>query len=449
MSSGMTNVVRFAPSPTGQLHVGNIRAALTNWLFARKTGGKFLLRLDDTDVERSTEAFARGIEADLAWLGLTHDMFARQSDRAPAHDAAADRLRAMGRLYPCYETADELDRRRKRQLAQHKPPIYDRAALRLTEAQRASLVAEGRKPHWRFKLSGQSVTFTDVIRGEVHIDTSSLSDPVLIREDGRYLYTLPSVVDDVDFAVTHIIRGEDHVTNTGVQIEIFEALGASVPVFAHFSMLVGDGGEALSKRLGSLSIASFREEGFEPQAINSLLAKLGTSDPVAARQTLDELVVEFDLSHFSRAPAHFEKAELRALNHKLLHATPFEAVAGRLAALGVGGGAAFWEAVRDNVELIGDAVAWWNIVEGPLAPQVEDPAFLARAAAFLPAGPFDGSSWGAWTAAITASTGAKGKALFMPLRLALTGLAHGPEMKKLLPLIGPERARKRLSGQTA
>ena len=449
MSSDMTNVVRFAPSPTGKLHVGNIRAALTNWLFARKTGGKFLLRLDDTDAERSTEAFARGIEADLAWLGLRHDLFARQSDRAPAHDAAADRLRAMGRLYPCYETADELDRRRRRQLAQHKPPVYDRAALRLTDAQRASLEAEGRKPHWRFKLSGQTVTFTDVIRGEVHIDTSSLSDPVLIREDGRYLYTLPSVVDDIDFAVSHIIRGEDHVTNTGVQIEIFEALGAPVPVFAHFSMLVGAGGEALSKRIGSLSIESFRDEGFEPQAINSLLAKLGTSDPVVARLTLDELVAEFDLSRFSRAPAHFDMAELRALNHKILHATPFEAVAGRLASLGVGGGGAFWEAVRDNVELIGDAVAWWNVVAGPLAPVVEDPAFLARAAELLPAEPFDGGSWGAWTAAITASTGAKGKALFMPLRLALTGLAHGPEMKKLLPLIGSERARKRLSGQTA
>ena len=449
MSSDMTNVVRFAPSPTGKLHVGNIRAALTNWLFARKTGGKFLLRLDDTDAERSTEAFARGIEADLAWLGLRHDLFARQSDRAPAHDAAADRLRAMGRLYPCYETADELDRRRRRQLAQHKPPVYDRAALRLTDAQRASLEAEGRKPHWRFKLSGQTVTFTDVIRGEVHIDTSSLSDPVLIREDGRYLYTLPSVVDDIDFAVSHIIRGEDHVTNTGVQIEIFEALGAPVPVFAHFSMLVGAGGEALSKRIGSLSIESFRDEGFEPQAINSLLAKLGTSDPVVARLTLDELVAEFDLSRFSRAPAHFDMAELRALNHKILHATPFDAVAGRLASLGVGGGGAFWEAVRDNVELIGDAVAWWNVVAGPLAPVVEDPAFLARAAELLPAEPFDGGSWGGWTAAITASTGAKGKALFMPLRLALTGLAHGPEMKKLLPLIGPDRARKRLSGQTA
>lgn len=449
MSAGPNTVVRFAPSPTGKLHVGNIRAALTNWLFARKTGGKFLLRLDDTDAERSSETFARGIEADLAWLGLRHDLFARQSDRAPAHDAATDRLRAMGRLYPCYETADELDRRRRRQLAQHKPPVYDRAALRLTDAQRASLEAEGRKPHWRFKLSGQTVTFTDVIRGEVHIDTSSLSDPVLIREDGRYLYTLPSVVDDIDFAVSHIIRGEDHVTNTGVQIEIFEALGAPVPVFAHFSMLVGAGGEALSKRIGSLSIESFRDEGFEPQAINSLLAKLGTSDPVVARLTLDELVAEFDLSRFSRAPAHFDMAELRALNHKILHATPFEAVAGRLASLGVGGGGAFWEAVRDNVELIGDAVAWWNVVAGPLAPVVEDPAFLARAAELLPAEPFDGGSWGGWTAAITANTGAKGKALFMPLRLALTGLAHGPEMKKLLPLIGPDRARKRLSGQTA
>lgn len=449
MSAGPTTVVRFAPSPTGRLHVGNIRAALTNWLFARKTGGKFLLRLDDTDAERSTEAFARGIEADLAWLGLRHDLFARQSDRAAAHDAAADRLRAMGRLYPCFETADELDRRRRRQLAQHKPPVYDRAALKLTEAQRAALMAEGRKPHWRFKLSGRTVAFTDVIRGDVRIDTSSVSDPVLVREDGRYLYTLPSVVDDIDFAVTHIIRGEDHVTNTGVQIEIFEALGAAVPVFAHFSMLVGAGGEALSKRLGSLSIEAFRDEGFEPQAINSLLAKLGTSDPVVARQTLDELVAEFDLSRFSRAPAHFDLAELRALNHKILHATPFETVADRLAALGVGGGAAFWEAVRDNVELIGDVVAWWNVVEGPLAPVVEDPAFLARAAELLPAEPFDGTSWGAWTAAITAGTGAKGKALFMPLRLALTGLAHGPEMKKLLPLIGPERARKRLSGQAA
>lgn len=449
MWSGMTNVVRFAPSPTGKLHVGNIRAALTNWLFARKTGGRFLLRLDDTDAERSTEAFADGILRDLAWLGLNHDMFARQSDRAGAHDAAADRLRSMGRLYPCYETAEELDRRRKRQLAQHRPPVYDRAALKLTDEQRTSLEAQGRKPHWRFKLSGQTVTFHDVIRGEVHIETASLSDPVLIREDGRYLYTLPSVVDDIDFAVTHIIRGEDHVTNTGVQIEIFEALGATVPVFAHFSMLVGAGGEALSKRIGSLSIEAFRDEGYEAQAINSLLAKLGTSDPVVARTALDDLVDEFELARFSRAPAHFDLTELRTLNHKILHATPFAAVRHRLEALGVGGGAAFWEAVRDNVQLIGDAVGWWRVVDGPLAPVVEDAAFLQEALALLPDGEFDETTWSKWTAAVTARTGAKGKALFMPLRLALTGMAHGPEMKKLLPLIGPERARKRLAGCAA
>ena len=279
----MTTIVRFAPSPTGKLHVGNIRAALTNYLFARKTGGKFLLRLDDTDTERSTEENAQGIHADLAWLGPEARSLRQTVRRAPRRTKPPPtKLRAPGRLYPCYETADELDRRRKRQLAQHKPPVYDRAALNLTPEQRAELEAKGRKPHWRFKLSGNSVEFDDVIRGPVHIETASLSDPVLIREDGRFLYTLPSVVDDIDFKITHIIRGEDHVTNTGVQIEIFEALGAAVPVFAHFSLLIGAGGEALSKRLGSLSIEGLREDGIEPQAINSLLAKLGTSDPVVA-----------------------------------------------------------------------------------------------------------------------------------------------------------------------
>lgn len=445
----MTTTVRFAPSPTGKLHVGNIRAALTNYLFARKTGGKFLLRLDDTDAERSTEAFARGIEADLAWLGLKHDLFAKQSERAAEHESAADKLRVMGRLYPCYETADELDRRRKRQLAQHKPPIYDRAALNLTTEQRAELEAKGRKPHWRFKLSGKAVDFNDIIRGPVHIDTASLSDPVLIREDGRFLYTLPSVVDDIDFKITHIIRGEDHVTNTGVQVEIFEALGAPVPQFAHFSMLVGTGGEALSKRIGSLSIEEFRHEGIEPQAINSLLAKLGTSDPVVARATLDELVADFDLGKFSRAPAHFELTEVRSINHKLLHGMAYEAVQSKLDGLGVGGGAAFWETVRDNIQVLSEASAWWRVVQGPLDPVIVDAEFASHARELLPHGPFNDKTWSEWTAAITAKTGAKGKALFMPLRLALTGQDHGPEMKKLLPLIGPERAQKRLSGQAA
>jgi glutamyl-tRNA synthetase len=445
----MTTVVRFAPSPTGKIHVGNIRAALTNYLFARKTGGKFLLRLDDTDTDRSTEAFAQGIYADLAWLGLKHDLFATQSGRAAEHNAAADKLRAMGRLYPCYETADELDRRRKRQLAQHKPPVYDRAALKLTAEQRAAFEAQGRKPHWRFLLSGKQVEFNDLIRGPVHIDTASLSDPVLIREDGRFLYTLPSVVDDIDFKITHVIRGEDHVTNTGVQIEIFEALGAPVPAFAHFSMLVGAGGEALSKRLGSLAIEGLREDGIEPQAINSLLAKLGTSDPVVVRATLEELVADFDLSKFSRAPAHFDPADLKTLNHKLLHGMSYDAVAGDLQKLGVGGGAAFWEAVRDNIELLKDVRSWWQVVEGPVEPVIEDAHVAAAARELLPTGSFTDATWGEWTAAVSAKTGAKGKALFRPLRLALTGQPHGPEMRKLLPLIGPERAAKRLAGQAA
>ena len=445
----MTITVRFAPSPTGKLHVGNIRAALTNYLFAAKSGGKFLLRLDDTDMERSTEAFAAGIYADLAWLGLKHDLFAKQSERASAHEAAAEKLRAMGRLYPCYETADELDRRRKRQLAQHKPPVYDRAALNLTAEQRNELESKGRRPHWRFKLSGKGVEFNDLVRGQVHIETASLSDPVLIREDGRFLYTLPSVVDDIDFKISHIIRGEDHVTNTGVQVEIFEALGAPIPVFAHFSMLIGAGGEALSKRIGSLAIEDFRNEGIEPQAINSLLAKLGTSDPIAPRATLDELVADFDLAKFSRAPAHFDPNDLKTLNHKLLHGMSFDAVAGDLSRLGVGGGAAFWEAVRDNIQLLNEARGWWRVVEGPLEPVIENAEFAEQARGLLPNGPFSETTWGEWTAAITAKTGAKGKALFMPLRLALTGQPHGPEMKKLLPLIGPERAAMRLSGQAA
>jgi glutamyl-tRNA synthetase len=445
----MTTTVRFAPSPTGRLHVGNIRAALTNFLFARKTGGKFLLRLDDTDTERSTEENARAILTDLAWLGLTHDLFDKQSARTASYEAAAEKLRAQGRLYPCYETSDELDRRRKRQLAQHKPPIYDRAALNLTPEQRAGFEAQGRKPHWRFKLSGKSVEFNDVIRGPVHIETASLSDPVLIREDGRFLYTLPSVVDDIDFKISHIIRGEDHVTNTGVQVEIFDALGAPIPVFAHFSMLIGAGGEALSKRLGSLSIEGLRDDGIEPQAINSLLAKLGTSDPVAARATLDDLVADFDLTKFSRAPAHFDPNDLKTLNHKLLHSMSFDAVSADLARLGVGGGAAFWDAVRDNIQVLNEARGWWRVVEGPIEPVIEDAGLTEGARALLPNAPFTDATWGEWTAAVSAKTGAKGKALFRPLRMALTGQPHGPEMKKLLPLIGPERAAKRLAGQAA
>jgi glutamyl-tRNA synthetase len=431
------------------LHVGNARTAVVNWLFAHKTGGKFFLRIDDTDTERSKPEYEAAIIEDLNWLGLTHDLFARQMERADAHQDAAVKLKARGRLYPCYETAAELDRRRKRQIAMHKPPVYDRAALALTDADRANLEAEGRKPHWRFKLSQTKVKWHDLIRGEVEIDTAHLSDPVLIREDGRFLYTLPSVADDIEFAVTHIVRGEDHVTNTAAQIEIFEALGARVPEFAHFPLLIGSGGEALSKRIGSLSLREIRENGIEPLALDSYLAKTGTSDPVELRGSLDALAHEFDFAKIGRAPAHFDPKELEGLNAKLLHGLSYDAVAARLQAMGIEGGAGFWDAVKPNLTRLSDAADLAALVTGPITPVIEDASFAAKAADLLPVEPWSEETWGAWTKAVSGQTGRKGRDLFHPIRLALTARESGPEMKKLLPLIGRARALARLKGETA
>ena len=444
----MTTIVRFAPSPTGLLHVGNARTAMLNWLFARKHHGKFFLRIDDTDTERSKPEYEAAILEDLAWLGLTHDIFARQVERADAHARAAEALKASGHLYPAYETADELDRRRKRQIAMHKPPVYDRAALKLTAEDRAKLEGEGRKAHWRFKLSQSKVKWHDLMRGDVEIDTAHLSDPVLIREDGRFLYTLPSVVDDIDFKITHIIRGEDHVTNTAAQIEIFAALGAAIPHFAHFPLLVGIGGEALSKRIGSLSLREIRDNGIEPLALDSYLAKTGTSDAIELRPSLDALAEEFDFAKIGRAPAHFDPKELDGLNAKLLHALPYDAVKDRLSLLGIES-AAVWEAIKPNVAKLADAADLAALVAGPLTPVIEDAAFAAKAAELLPAEPWDENTWGAWTKAVSAATGAKGRDLFHPLRLALTARESGPEMKKLLPLMGRARVLARLKGETA
>ncbi len=443
----MTIVVRIAPSPTGFLHVGNARAALLNYLFALHAGGKFMLRIDDTDDTRSKPEFEAAILEDLKWLGLEHQIFARQSDRADRYREAAERLKTAGRLYPCYETAAELDRRRKRQMAAGKPPVYDRAALALTSAQRDAFEAEGRKPHWRFKLSHDKVYWNDLIRGPVEIDTATLSDPVLIREDGRFLYTLPSVMDDADFAVSHILRGEDHVTNSAPQIEIFEALGAPVPRFAHFALFVAAGGEVLSKREGSLSLRSLREDGIEPLALAAYLARIGTSDSIEPALSLNELADGFAFEKMGRALAHFDMGELTALNARTLHAMPYEIVAPRLMALGVR--QAVWEAVKANVTRLADAAELQRLVTGPVTPVIEDAMFTARALALLPPEPWDEGTWGAWTKAVGTETGAKGRALFHPLRLALTGLEHGPELKKLLPLIGRAKAMARLEGQTA
>jgi glutamyl-tRNA synthetase len=445
----MAVTVRFAPSPTGRLHAGNIRTALFNFLFARKTGGSFILRLDDTDTERSTREFARGIEEDLRWLGIEWTKEVRQSERFALYAAAVEQLKASGRLYPAYETPEELEVKRKRQLARGKPPVYDRAALKLTAEERGKLEEEGRKPHWRFLLEQRDVVWDDLVRGRQHVDAASLSDPVLVRADGTYLYTLPSVVDDIDLGITHVIRGEDHVANTAPQIQLFEALGAKSPAFGHHNLLVSADGQALSKRDRSLAIEGLRAEGIEPLAVVSYAAVLGTSDPISPHASLDEIVPGFDFAKLSRAPARFDPHELRLLNAKLLHMLPFNAVADRLRAMGVAGGDEFWEAVRGNLAVLADAKIWWEVVSGQLQPVIEDAKLCREAAALLPLEPWDGETWSAWSSAVKQATGAKGKALFAPLRLALTGREHGPELKQLLPLIGRTRAAARLEGKTA
>ena len=438
-------VVRFAPSPTGLLHAGNARTAVMNFLFARAARGRFVLRIDDTDAERSKPEFEQAIIEDLAWLGLRYDLLARQSSQTDDYTDAVEKLKSAGRLYPCYESPEELGRKRKRAQGRGLPPVYDRAALKLSDAERAKLEGEGRRPHWRFLLSQKKVVWDDLIRGTVEIDTGTVSDPVLIRADGRFLYTLPSVVDDTRLGISHIIRGEDHVTNTAAQMEIFEALGVQPPQFAHHPLLIGAGGETLSKRLGSLSLKHLRSQGIEPMALASYLTKIGTCDPVEPRSSLDVLAAEFAFGKISRAPARFDPAELRALNAKLLHMLPYEAVRVPLAEIGADLGADFWDAVRPNLTRMADAAEMKRLVEGPIEPVCEDAELLAKAAQLLPAEPITGESWGAWTKELAAATGRKGRALYHPLRLALTGREHGPELAKLLPLIGRARVLARLT----
>jgi len=439
----MSTIVRFAPSPTGRLHIGNARAALLNWLFALKSGGQFILRYDDTDVARSTQEFADGIKADVAWLGIKPARVEWQSKRFARYDEVALALRAAGHLYPCYETADELDRRRKRQQARGVPPVYDRAALNLSAEEKTAFEAQGRKPHWRFKLAHKPVDWVDMIRGPVHIDTATVSDPVLVREDGTYLYTLPSVIDDIDFGITHVIRGEDHVVNTAAQVEICRAIGGAVPAYAHYSMLLGADGKGLSKRLGSLSLQQFREDGLEPMAVVSLTSLLGTSDNIHPCTDIQELVDGFDLGKLGRAPARFDEAELKVLNAKLLHMTPWSDVALRLPY----GNEAFWLAVRGNIEKLDDAKFWDDIIHQDLKMDVasEDQAFIAKARELLPQEPWDQTTWKIWTDALKAATDRKGKSLFLPLRHVLTGLDHGPELAALLPLIGWQKVLDRMA----
>jgi glutamyl-tRNA synthetase len=437
----MMTVTRFAPSPTGLLHVGNIRMALHNWLLAKKSGGRFLLRIDDTDAERSREEYVDAIRTDLAWLGLESDGEERQSQRRALYEGAFERLRTAGRVYRCYETAQELELKRKVLLGRGLPPIYDRAALALSEADHARFAAEGVAPHWRFKLDhAEPIKWVDDIRGRQHFEPAQLSDPVVRRADGSWLYMLPSAIDDVDMGVTDVLRGEDHVSNTAAQIQMFTALGAAAPRFAHEALLVGSEGK-LSKRLGSLGGEAFRQRGIEPQALVALLARLGTSQPVEPIVNRAELVATFDLGTFGRAPARFDELELDRLNHAIVHQLGFAEVAARLPDEM---GEAAWNAVRPNLDTVADAHDWWRVIKGPIAqPDFggEDRAFLGEAAARLA---WVDDPWSALISALKEATGRKGRALFMPLRQALTGRDHGPDMHALLPLIGEAQARARL-----
>jgi len=435
----MTVTTRFAPSPTGRLHVGNLRTALHCWLWARKSGGRFLLRVDDTDAERSREDFVHAIRRDLDWLGLTRDGEERQSDRFALYEAQFERLKASGRVYPAFETPQELDLKRKIALGRGLPPVYDRAALR-------EPAPDGRAPHWRFRLDHTTpIEWQDLIRGPQHFDPAMLSDPVVRRADGSWLYLLPSVIDDIDMGVSHVVRGEDHVSNTAAQIQMFEALGGTLPAFAHEALLVGSEGK-LSKRLGSVDCDALRSAGIEPQALASLLARLGTSDPVEPVADLHALVEGIDFGRFGRAPARFDMAELEGLNAKIVHQLPYSAVAGRVPAAM---DEATWLAVRPNLKTVADAADWWQVVQGPVefAASPEDEAFVSEAALVAASLDWSDDPWHALTNALKASTGRSGKALFMPLRRALTGRDHGPDMATLLPLIGRERALQRLSGK--
>lgn len=446
VAAGRKVIVRFAPSPTGYLHVGNIRTALVNWLFAKKHGGEFHLRLDDTDKERSKQEYEDAIREDLTWLGLGWEDFSQQSARFPRYEEAKQKLLASGRLYPCYETQEELDVQRKMLTSRGLPPIYDRGALKLTAEQRTAYEAQGRKPHYRFLLEDKPVEWNDLIRGTVRFEGTHMSDPVLVREDGIPLYTFCSVVDDGDFGTTHILRGEDHVSNTAVQMQIFEAMGTPAPSFGHMALIRTKEGE-LSKRTGGGDVRSLRAEGIEPMTINSYLAKLGTSDAIDVFPDMQALVAAFDISRFGRAAANYDAAELERLNAKLVSQISFADAKGELPQ---GADEVFWNTVRPNIARVKDAAQWWQVLNhAPANYPEEESTFLQEAVTMLPDGAWDDATWKSWTGVVSEKTGRKGKTLFMPIRLALTGMEHGPEMSRILPLLGREKVLARLKGKVS
>lgn len=441
-------LVRFAPSPTGLLHVGNLRTALMNYLLARKLGGKFMLRIDDTDQARSEERYVDGIKQELAWMGMGVDVHARQSERMERYELAKEKLIADGRLYPAYETAEELDTKRKMLIGRGLPPIYDRAALKLTDAERAAYEAEGRMPHWRFKLSDEPIIWEDMVRGRTEFDGSKLSDPVLIRADGVPLFTLATSVDDGELGITHIMRGEDHVSNTAIQVQIMQALGHAIPEMGHMALLKMKEGK-ISKRAGGGDVESLREAGVFPLVLASYLAKIGTSDAIDLAASMEALCDEFALEKLGRAMANYDAEEVERLSKKYLHNLSYAEAKPMLAARGVEVEEAFWNQVHGNLNNIDETKDWWELLNNPITPVIEEPEFTNQAAELLPEGEWGAHQWPVFVEAVKEKTGRKGKALFMPLRLALSGRADGPELANLFGLLGRERAQKRLLGEVA
>ena len=445
----MSVIVRLAPSPTGNLQLGNIRTFLITYLFGKSQQGKCILRIDDTDVERSKVEYEESIQRDLAWLDIHWDDFRRQSGRDAVYNAARDKLIAAGRLYACYETEDELALKRKSALGRGLPPIYDRAALKLTDEQKIAYEAEGRRPHYRFLVEAKPIIWHDLVRGKVEFHGKDISDPILIREDGSALYHLGSVVDDVDYNITHIVRGEDHVSNTAFHTQMFEALGATAPTYAHLPLVFDADGKKLSKRMGSLSIGTLRdEESLEPMAVASFLARLGSSDPIEPFKTVEALANQFDMSRFSRNNPRFIDEELFRLNAKILHQMTYDEAKPRLAAMGLADlDEDFWNVARANISRFKEIAQWWQVAKGPVTPVIDDTDYAAQALSLLPAAPWDSTTWTNWVDAIKAATGRTGKNLFMPLRQALTGMSHGPDMPHLLLLLGYDTAKARLMGR--
>lgn len=448
--------VRFAPSPTGYLHVGNARTAIVTWLFCRKHNGHFLLRIDDTDTERSKPEYEQAIKDGMTWMGLTWDANFNQKDRGARYDEVIAKLKEDGRIYACYETPEELGLKRKTQLSRGLPPLYDRAALKLTDAQKQEFEAKGIKPHWRFLLDDKPIEWNDIVRGQVTFKEREMSDPVVIREDGRPLYHLCSVIDDFDTEITHIVRGEDHVSNTACHIQMFEAISKVEgrdyrPEFAHLPLISDTEGGKLSKRLGSLSVKGVKEdEGLEPMALVSLMARLGSADPIEPFAELQPLIDSFDINKFSRNTPKFDTEELYRLNAKILHQTAFAKVKDRLADMGMQGlDENFWNAVRPNLIKLADIQSWWDVTQNPVTADIADPAFTAAAAEMLPPAPWNETTFNTWINAVKEKTGKKGKDLFMPIRVALTGMEHGPELPVLLPLLGPDKVKARLLKQAA